>query len=157
MAVEQHIDLLIEYRDGKAAKEPVHAVDLGDGRFRLLYSPGFVLGIAAGDEFRRLDEGGTFEIVRRSGNVAVQVYSRSPVDPAVQEITRRVTEIGGVLDGKIERGMVFTVPVKAGFSVIEETFNAIVKDHPEMEWFYGNVYDPADGVTPLNWWMNLSQ
>lgn len=153
MTVEQHVDLLIEYRDGKPAKEPVHVVDLGDGRFHLLYSPGFVLGIAAGDEFRLLDEDGKFEIICRSGNVAVQVYSRSPVNPAVQEVTQRVSEIGGALDGKTERGMVFTIPVKAGFPVIEETFNAIVKDYPDMEWFYGNVYDPGDGITPLNWWV----
>lgn len=154
MSVEQHVDLLIEYREGKPAKEPVHAVDLGNGRFRLLYSPGFVLGIAAGDEFRLLDHDGNFEVVHRSGNIAVQVYSRDFVDPAVQEITRRVAEIGGVLDGKIEKGMVFTLPIKASFAAIEETFNSVVKDYPQMEWFHGNVYDPADGVTPLNWWAN---
>jgi hypothetical protein len=113
-----------------------------------------VLGIAAGDEFRLLDEDGNFEIVRRSGNIAVQVFSRNPVDPVVEEVRRRVATIGGVLDGRIERGMVFTVPIQAGFSAIEELFNALVKDRPEMEWLYGNVYDTIDGVTPLNWWIN---
>jgi hypothetical protein len=23
---------------------------------------------------------------------------------------------------------------------------------PNCEWYYGNVYDLKDGVTPLNWW-----
>lgn len=112
------------------------------------------MGIAAGDEFQLLNEDGEFEVIRRSGNVAVQVYSRNPVEPVVQAINRLVAAIGGVLDGKIKRAVVFTVPAKAGFPVIEETFNSIVKEHPEMEWFYSNVYDPANGVTPLNWWVN---
>ena len=154
MPVEQHVHLLIEYRNGVPAQEPVHAIELGDGRFRLLYSPGFVLGIAAGDEFRLLDEAGKFEVIRRSGNLAVQVYSRDPVDSIVGEATSRVAKLGGVLDGRIERGIVFTIPIQAGFSAIEELFKSLVADHPEMEWFYGNVYDPTDGITPLNWWID---
>jgi len=49
--------------------------------------------------------------------------------------------------------MVFTVPVGAGFPKIEAIFNDLVAAHPEMEWLFGNVYDPGDGVTPLNWWV----
>jgi hypothetical protein len=154
MTAERHVNLLIEYRDGKPVQEPVHAIELGNRWFRLLHSPGFVLGIAAGDEFRLLDEAGKFEVICRSGNLAVQIYSRDPVDSVVDDVTRRVAKLGGVLDGRIERGMVFTIPVEAGFSTIEKLFNSLVADHPAMEWFYGNVYDPIDGVTPLNWWID---
>ena len=45
-----------------------------------------------------------------------------------------------------------TVPVSAGFPAIEAVFNAWVAEHPGWEWSFGNVYDPADGVTPLGWW-----
>jgi hypothetical protein len=62
---EQHILLLIEYRKGHPVREPVHAESLGDGLFRLLYTPGLVQGIAAGDEFRLVDADGAFEVVRR--------------------------------------------------------------------------------------------
>jgi Domain of unknown function (DUF4265) len=154
ITTERHIRLLVEYRDGNPCREPVHAVDLGDRRFRLLHSPGFVLGIAAGDELRLLDEDGNFEVICRSGNIAVQVFSQYPVDPVVEEATRRVTEIGGVLDGRIERAMVFSIPLQAGFLAIDDLFNALVRDHPEMVWLYGNVNDPIDGVTPLNWWIS---
>jgi hypothetical protein len=152
----QHIRLLVEYRDGKPSVELVHAVELGEGRFRLLYSPGFVEGIAAGDEFRLLDEHGAFEVTRRSGNVAVQVFGSEPLAPQAGGLVRRVAELGGVLDGQIERGMVFTIPVAAGFPAIESVFNEFVSSHPGTEWLFGNVYDPRDGVTPLNWWVQES-
>jgi hypothetical protein len=151
MDATRHVRLLVEYRDGGPSVEPVHAVELGEGRFRLLYSPGFVEGIAAGDEFRLLDEHGAFEVTRRSGNVGVQVFGSDPLAPVAEGLVRRVAELGGVLDGQIERGMVFTIPVVAGFPAIESVFNEFVSAHPGIEWMFGNVYDPRDGVTPLNW------
>jgi hypothetical protein len=115
METSRHVHLLIEYRDDKPAVEPIHAAELSDSRYRLLYSPGFVQGIAAGDEFRLLDEHGAFEVTRRAGNLAVQVFSSESVAPVVEELTRSVFCLGGVLDGLIERTTVFTIPVAAGF------------------------------------------
>jgi hypothetical protein len=135
------------------AFEPVHAVELGEGRFRLLHSPGCVEGIAAGDEFGLLDEQEAIEVTRRSGNVAVRVFGTEPLAPLAEGLVRRVAELGGVLDGQIERGMVFTIPVAAGFPAIESVFNEFVSSHPGTEWLFGNVYDPTDGVTPLNRWV----
>jgi len=152
MAPEKHVLLLIEYRQGRPLREPVHADPLGEEHYRLLSSPGFVQGIAAGDEFRVLDDDGAFEVTRRSGNIAVQVFHQDTITPLKEEITRRVTVLGGFLDGAIERGLVFTIPVRVGFSAIEEVFNALVQEYPGLEWYYGNVYDPRDGQTPLNWW-----
>jgi hypothetical protein len=37
------------------------------------------------------------------------------------------------------------------FSAIEAVFNRFLEEHPESEWYYGNVY-ADDGVTPLGWW-----
>jgi hypothetical protein len=149
----QHVRLLVEYRDGKPSVEPVHAVELYEGRFRLLYSPGFVQGIAAGDEFRLLDEHGAFEVTLRSGNVAVQVFGSEPLAPVAEGLVRRIAELGGVLDGRIERGMVFTIPGAAGFPAIESVLNEFVSSHPGTEWLFRNVYDPTDGVTPLHLWI----
>jgi hypothetical protein len=44
------------------------------------------------------------------------------------------------------------VELEAGFAAIEGLFNQWVREHPGWEWYYGNVYSTADGVTPLNWW-----
>lgn len=152
MSNERHLMLLIEYRQGRPLREPVHAADLGEGMFRLLYTPGMVQGIAADDEFRLIGEDGAFEIIRRGGNLAVQVFSREPVAPQRAELIDRVAQLGGRLDGAIERGLAFTIPVSVGFAAVEAVFNRWVDEHAGWEWYYGNVYDPADGVTPLGWW-----
>ena len=149
---EKHLLLLIEYRKGRPLKEPVHAAVVGRGVFRLLYSPGFVQGIAAGDEFRLTGHDGAFKVTRRGGNLAVQVFSDEPAAPFRAELAERVGRLGGSLDGAIEHGLAFTVPVSAGFPAVEVMFDEWVTEHAGWEWSFGNVYDPADGVTPLDWW-----
>lgn len=149
---EHHLLLLIEYRQGQPLKEPVHAEEIGGGAYRLLYTPGLVQGIAAGDEFRLVGADGAFEVTRRGGNLAVQVFSQQPVAPLQAELVERVARLGGTLDGAIERGLAFTVPVSAGFPAVESIFDAWVAEHPGWEWYFGNVYDPVDGTTPLGWW-----
>jgi hypothetical protein len=149
---ERHLLLLIEYRQGQPIQEPVHVQEIGQGRFRLLYSPGLVQGIAAGDEFRIVGNDGAFDVTRRGGNLAVQVFSTAPVAPLRAVLEERVARLGGTLDGAIEHGLVFTVPVSVGFPAIEAVFNTWADEHDGWEWYFGNVYDPTDGVTPLEWW-----
>jgi hypothetical protein len=151
---DEHVLLLIQYRQGEPLREPVHVEPLGNQRYRVLYSPGFVQGVAGGDEFILLNKDGAFEIVRRSGNLAVQVFSSQNVEPIKAELSQRVAALGGTPDGSIEQGMVFTLPLRAGFHAIEVVFNGFIAEHPELEWYYGNVYDPNDGRTPLNWWQS---
>jgi hypothetical protein len=147
--MEQHISLHVH---GGSGTEPVHVEVLDRGRYRLLYSPGFVVGVAAGDEIELLDEAGHFKVVRRGGNIAVQVFAKEPVQPFRDEIAAAVREhLSGSLDGGIERGLVFTIPLKAGFAAIEAFFDDFVRTHSETEWMYGNIYDPDTGQ-PLGWW-----
>jgi hypothetical protein len=152
MGSEHHLLLLIDSRQGLPGKEPVHAEQIRPEVFRLLYSPGLVLGIAAGDEFKLVGDEGAFEVTLRGGNLAVQVFSQSPVEQYRDELAKRVTSVGGRLDGSVDRGIVFTIPVSVGFATVESLFNPWVAAHTGWEWYYGNVYDPADGITPLGWW-----
>jgi hypothetical protein len=146
---EQHISLAVH---GRSGREPVHVEALDRGRYRLLHSPGLVVGVAAGDEIELLDEVGHFKVVRRAGNIAVQLFAREPVQPFRDELAAAVREaLSGSLDGGIERGLVFTIPASAGFAAIEAFFDDFVKTHRETEWMYGNVYDPDTG-SPLGWW-----
>jgi len=149
---EQHLLLLIEYRNGKPIREAVHAEQVGPRMFRLLHSPGFVQGIAAGDEFRLTGQDGAFKVTHRSGNLAVQLFSDEPVAPLRGELAERVAQLGGRLDGGFERGLVFSIPVTVGFPAIEAVFDGWVAEHPDWEWSFGNVYDPTDETTPLGWW-----
>ncbi len=147
-----HIDLLIQYKNGKPLKEPVHAFDKGNGIYQLQYSPGFVLGVAADDKVRILNSDGAFEVVERGGNLCIQLFSEVPVFPFIPEIKEMVTTLGGTVDGSIEQGVVITIPFEVGFKTVEDAFNNYVEKHNGIEWYYGNVYDPVDGVTPLGWW-----
>jgi len=61
-------------------------------------------------------------------------------------------KIGGWLDGSAEQLLVYTVSVDVGFPKIEGVISGIKEKFPALAWYYGNVYDPVDGVTPLNWW-----
>ena len=143
----------MEYRDRKPIMEPVHVEPLSDGKYQLLYSPGLVQGIAAGDEFRLVGDDGAFEVTLRSGNLALQVFSLEPANNYRAELTQRAEEVLGRLDGQIENGLAFTIPVKVGFAKIERVFKAWEAANSGREWYYGNVYNPRDGVTPLNWWL----
>ena len=139
----------------KSSGEPVYEqirVDvLGENRYRLVASPGLVLGIAAGDEIRPTGEG-EFEVLSRGGNVAVQFYAQPQVGADVSALTHALQKLGGRLDGHEKYLWVFTVPVAAGFPAIEDALNAFQAKNPGSEWIYGNVYDPDDEETPLGWW-----
>jgi hypothetical protein len=63
-------------------------------------------------------------------------------------IRREVLERGGnlavqVFGGRLDGG---------GFPAVEAAFDALIAEHARASWFFGNVYDPADDATPLNWW-----
>jgi hypothetical protein len=138
---------------GETVLEEVPAYRCGLSRFRLAGSPGLAQGAAAGDEIELRDDG-TFEVAERGGNLAIQVLTGQAFDaPSIGDLAAQLEELGGRLDGGHGgRLRVFTVPVSAGFDAIETVMDAFVERHREVEWYFANVYDPLDGVTPLNWW-----
>jgi Domain of unknown function (DUF4265) len=139
--------------DGTPFYESVLVERLGPERYRVLASPGLLEGFAAGDEIELApEESRGFRITKRGGNVCVQFFwSGDGSDPG-EELEPQVTALGGRLDGQSPTLLVFTIPVAAGFPAIERIFYSAEKRYAGCGWMYGNVYDPADGVTPLNWW-----
>lgn len=136
---------------GEQVMEEVLVDETDDPRtFRLVATPGLVLGVAAGDILNVDVDAGTFEIVCRGGNIAVQVYG--PYDLA-DAIAPEISRLGGYFDGRSGGLTVFTVPASVGFDKLEEILNSATAKNSQLEWYYGNVYDSEDGVTPLNWWM----
>jgi hypothetical protein len=136
--------------------EVLPVVDLGGGLLRLLASPGLVEGLAAGDEFELApDELSGFRVLARGGNLCVWFYFAQAVadrDPTVEDLRSVAERLGGSLDGGYARMVVLTVPLAAGFAAVARAFDGAVARHAGSRWFYGNVYDPADGETPLDWW-----
>jgi hypothetical protein len=137
----------------KGTGEPVHeqvpARPLDSGAWQLLSTPGLVLGVAA-DDVVRVDGDGRFEVLKRGGNVAIQVYTEQP-RTEVEKLLDQVEDKGGWLDGyQAGNLVVLTFPVTTGFEAIESVVDAYARRHDE-EWYYGNVYDDDD--QPLNWWL----
>ena len=149
---EEHVDLWVAGApDG--VTQPVPARKLPDGTFDILFSPGLVQGVAAGDTIRLSDRHkGAFDVVRHGGNVSLQLFRQEGIAPVAQWLLPRLTPLSGRLDGRVEKGAVFTVPLNVGFQAIEEVLSEAVKEFPDVEWYYGNVY-ADDGITPLNWWL----
>lgn len=136
---------------GPRVNEEVLVEVVTSGRYRLVKSPGFVLGLAAGDIFEVLD-GGAPHVLKRGGNICIQMFcAKADADVIAPYATRKIVAIRGWLDGKIEKELVFSVPVSSGFDAIETCMNNITSEFVGSEWHYGNVY-AGDGITPLEWW-----
>lgn len=136
---------------GQVVREVVLVRQSSPDTYEVLASPGLVLGVAAGDTIR-LTAPGEFDVVARGGNVCVQLFRGSGVAEVEELATRRLSSVGGWLDGRSAKQLVYTVPASAGFGPLEQALGQVVARFPDVEWFYGNVYDPKDGVTPLDWW-----
>jgi hypothetical protein len=126
--------------DGAARHERLPVVDLGDGRYRLINSPGMVLGAAGGDEIQ-LGDDGDFEVLTRGGNVAVHVFLDALDDDG--EVRARLASSLGTLDGYLDgdagSAVVYTVPEIAGVSAIVGILESITADFPAAVWMFGNV------------------
>ena len=139
-------------KDGSPVFEPVHVEQLGGRRHRVLFTPGLVYGIAAGDLID-LGDSGDFNVVLRGGNFAVRVYSQQPIAATEPDLTAKVKALlGGTLDGQVEKGLAYSISSKAGFTAINRFFDALCSPKTGLLWEYGNVY--AEDGTPINWWRN---
>jgi len=148
MSAHSHVHLHVA---GSKTTQPVPVERLPDGTFRAAATPGMVLGLAAGDVFRLVDEAsGEFEVIVRGGNVGLQIFCSGAIEPAATWLTPRVEALGGWWDGQISRAVVFTVPFGSGFDPIESLMTALCAEFQGIEWLYANVYDEND--LPLNWW-----
>jgi len=158
---QQTLALVAGYRpDGEAILERVHVeavtdVKAGD-EYRLLKSPAFLRGLASGDRIRfpvRNEAG--FELRKRSGNLSIRILRKDNMDEVAQILTPELELLDGTLDLQTPRLLVYSIHVSIGFQAVEILLDRIVGQFPGAVWYYGNVYDPADGVTPLDWWQEF--
>jgi hypothetical protein len=134
---------------GEAVFEEVLVTREGASHYRIEATPGLVLGVARGDLIEYEEESKSFVVLERGGNLAVHVYGPHAV---AERVAEEVEKLGGSLDGRARDLTVFTVPAAVGFPAVEELFNGLAAADEGVHWYFGNVYDPADGVTPLDWW-----
>src|SRR5215207_6392035 len=87
----------------RRGEESLPAVVVGPGRYRLLASPCYVEGLAAGDEFElspHAPQG--YRVLARSGNLCIWLYFHHEVDAErveTADLPRAVDALGGRLDG----------------------------------------------------------
>ncbi len=141
--------------DGQNVVEQVRVAKTGENSYRLVKSPAFVHGLAAGDEIEYDATDNSFGLLMHSGNLCIRVFARAGMDRLRNEIVSAIEKLGGELDFGNERMLIFSIHVSCGFKQIEEILNKYVGERSQSAWFYGNVYDPEDGSTPLNWWLDL--
>lgn len=146
------IPLKVESQQGATADEVVAVASLGDDRYRVLLSPGFFRGIAAGDVIVYDPIEKTAELVERGGNIAVQVFFAGLPGDVVESFKEKVKGAGGRIDGELHSLVVLTFPVEVGFTVIESLVATLPED--KVEWEYGNVFD--EHGDPLSWWEGAS-
>jgi hypothetical protein len=144
----EHVDLFVE---GSEGRQPVEIRRLADGLLEILYSPGLVEGIAAGDAVRVTDPAtGAFEVVRRGGNLSVKLLHEEPIQPVLDWLGPCLLALRARLDGQAEHGAVLTIPIANGFPAVDAAMDAVAAAFPGLVWYYGNVYDAAG--EPLGWW-----
>jgi hypothetical protein len=142
----------------RAVYEDVSARPTTNGEWVLGASPGLALGTAAGDVVE-VDRDGAFRVISRGGNVAVHVGAPAAASSQRDALTQAIRALGGWLDSRgwtrdgTSSLSVYTIPVAAGFPAIQGALDAFSSAAPGSEWYYANVYDPADDKTPLNWWL----
>lgn len=141
--------------DGSPVVERLQVKVLEDDSCQLVKSPAFIKGVASGDVIKLNADDHSFELIKRSGNLCVRVFAREDVDAIATDLGPKIEKLGGELDFENARMLVFTIHVSIGFSEIEKLFNDHTDEEEGSIWMYGNVYDPADGVTPLNWWQDI--
>jgi hypothetical protein len=153
----KHITLPVFADDGSLKTREVLEVDpVALDRCRLLHSPAFVDGLAAGDVIA-LDESerSGFRLISRADNLALIVAFEAEEDrstASVERLGKAIEAIGGTNDGGPARMLVFSIPVRAGFATVETLMKAFVEELPGTSWWYGNVYEVGDPARPLNWW-----
>jgi hypothetical protein len=124
--------------------------------YRLIKSPAFVRDLAAGDTIAFPSKRAAgFDIVKRSGNLSIRVFNRGDIAALSMWLTPELELLDGTFDVESPHLLVYSIHVSIGFSQIEALLDSAIGKFPGTVWYYGNVYDPVDGATPLNWWQEF--
>ncbi len=144
--------------EGQPVFESVLVEPYGDEEnlFRLVHSPLLTRNLAAGDQVRLPNPGSAeYELVQRSGNLCIRVFRKHQLERLSERLTPLIEKLDGSLDLQSDRALVYSIHYSIGFQTIENVLNECIADYPDTIWYYGNVYDPNDGSTPLNWWNEI--
>ncbi len=136
----------------------ISILDAGDFQVQLVKSPLLIRNLAAGDRIKLIDPASArYDLIQRSGNLAIRVFRRHQLAALEEFLTPAIEKLDGKLDVCSERALVYSIHFSIGFSAIEELMGRACATFPDTVWYYGNVYDPEDGTTPLEWWLDIEE
>lgn len=136
---------------GKIVYETLWVEALETGRYRLVKTPLVAQGLAVDDELEVNPADKSFRVIKRGGNLTVQLFVRPALGKDVfDQLLPAVERLGGNLDAHTDSIAGFCLPVSAGFPAIERVFLDFVDGRTDAAWMFANVYG-EDG-RPLNWW-----
>ncbi|WP_196161109.1 DUF4265 domain-containing protein [Reinekea sp. G2M2-21] len=149
--MNHHINLHIEGTESDT--QPVEVEYLSENIYRVVHSPGFVEGIAAGDVIELAEHDTTkFSVVSYGGNVSVKISDTASIIEKLPTLDNILGTVGARRDGNLERVGVWTMPLKSGFEPIEIAIKMACSELCEPTWWFGNAYDSNN--QPLNWWLD---
>ncbi|GKT26893.1 DUF4265 domain-containing protein [Acidovorax sp. SUPP3334] len=140
---------IIKILAGHNKNGPVHeelpAKQLDDGAYRLLASPGLVLGLAKNDLIS-LNQEGEARLLRHGGNFCIQIYLENPDQAKISKAAEIIdSKLSGTIDGTGGGVIAFSVPISNGFQKTNDTFDQI-SSLLGSEYYYTNVYKNLGGI-----------
>ncbi|WP_313297302.1 DUF4265 domain-containing protein [Diaphorobacter sp.] len=142
---------------GNVVREKLPVINYQDGSMKVLASPGLALGFAKDDVVKVLDENTYPKILKRSGYLCIQIYAKKIKEENLTSFSSVMKTIfNASIDGWTENNIAVSICVRFGFERIEKELNYYCELF-NWEWYFGNVYNTEDEVTPLNWWQDFFQ
>ncbi len=142
--------------DGQPVVETLRVVEPEEGVYQLLQSPGFMRGVAKGDQIKVDHDTKSYTLVKRSGNLCIRVIAKEAIESIAVKLVPEIEKLGGTLDYENPRMLIFSIHVSCGFQAIEQLMKEHVGVASQSAWFYGNVYQETDGeLVPINWWQSM--
>jgi Domain of unknown function (DUF4265) len=108
--------------------EELQALEVKQGIFRLLSSPGLALNMAKNDLIAIPAYDQPAQVLERGGNFCIHIYADAISSEERSALEQQVERaLGGSVDGVFEGNMSISVPATAGMERIREFFDAFTE------------------------------
>src|SRR4051812_47587938 len=101
---------------GELVREEVLVDRTGNTEYRIVATPGLVLGIARGDVLSWVGGDAKPQMLERGGFIGLQIHGAHEVADLLRD---DVSEMGEYLDGRARNLTIYSIPATAGFDRIE--------------------------------------
>ncbi|WP_257166976.1 DUF4265 domain-containing protein [Bradyrhizobium sp. SRS-191] len=151
------IQLPIAAVDGRLKREVVLAqMTRQEGQYVIRSIPGFAYGVGLDDVVKIVDpDSGQFEIVSRSGQVAIRAFVEGPLDrPDVRALIDAILSENGTYEAARSDEdvslLLLSIHINLGLDKIRSLMKLVAG--PDVQWEFGNIFDEDGNL--VDWWVN---